>query len=68
MSETRNFMLLALISHMAPYLIFIVMLKFTFPVNMALLSQDAQFRQNFALSRSTGLAESVRKLRPCPDL
>jgi hypothetical protein len=45
MSEIRNFLLLALISQMPPYLIFILVSnsKSTCPVNMLLSSQNAQY-------------------------
>ena len=43
MSEIPNFWLLALISRMPPYLIFILAPKSTHPVNMVLSSQNAQY-------------------------
>ena len=49
MSENPNFWLLALISQMPPYLIFILVSKSTHPVNMVLSSQNAQY---FHLSAS----------------
>ena len=43
MSEIQNFWLLALISQMPPYLIFILVSKSTHTVNMVLSSQNAQY-------------------------
>jgi hypothetical protein len=43
MSEIPNFLLLALISQMPLYLIFILVSKSTHPVNIMLSSQNAQY-------------------------
>ena len=42
MSEILNFWLFALISQMAPYLMFILVSKSTHPVSLVLSSQNAQ--------------------------
>ena len=47
MSEIPNLWLLALISQMPPYLIFILLSKSTHPVNMVLSSQNAQYNNRF---------------------
>ena len=53
MSEILIFWLSALISQMAPYLIFILQQKSTHSVNMVLSSQNARLCRNYVLIRPT---------------
>ena len=53
MSEILILWLSALVSHMAPYLIFILLQKSTHSVNMVLYSQNARLCRNCALISPT---------------
>ena len=53
MSEILIFWLSALVSQMAPYLIFILLQKSTHSVNMVLSSQNARLCRNCVLIRPT---------------
>ena len=53
--ETQKFCPLALIFHLAPYLIFIAVLKSTYPERMVLVTQ---YKQYFSRIRTTTLVEN----------